>query len=133
VETLVDKRWNVHLGREMAVCLIVIPGGRVVVYLSPCVNPRERELAKKREPEHENIRMSGGRGGRNTMEREGRNSIWYMVSYHTVLVSYRTVYGIVPYGIGPQGGKSACVKRRLASFSGSRGGGLYCPESSEEH
>ncbi len=26
VETLVDGGWNVHLGREMAVCLIVIPG-----------------------------------------------------------------------------------------------------------
>ncbi len=53
MRTLVDSGWNVHLGWEMAVCLIVIPGGRVVVYLSPCVNPRERELARKREPEHE--------------------------------------------------------------------------------
>ncbi len=25
------------------------------------------------------------------------------------MVSYRTVYGIVPYGIGPQGGKTACM------------------------
>jgi hypothetical protein len=33
----------------------------------------------------------------------------YMVSYRTVLVSYRTVYGIVPYGIGPQGVKTACL------------------------
>jgi hypothetical protein len=53
VETLVDGGWNVHLGREMAVCLIVIPGGELLC-TSPCVNPRERELARKREPEHEN-------------------------------------------------------------------------------
>jgi hypothetical protein len=37
----------------MAVCLIVIPGGELLC-TSPCVNPRERELARKREPEHEN-------------------------------------------------------------------------------
>ena len=53
VEPLVDGGWNVHLGREMAVCLIVIPGGELLC-TSPCVNPRERELARKREPEHEN-------------------------------------------------------------------------------
>jgi hypothetical protein len=52
-ETLVDGGWNVHLGGEMAVCLIVIPGGELLC-TSPCVNPRERELARKREPEHEN-------------------------------------------------------------------------------
>jgi hypothetical protein len=40
-----------------------------------------------------------------------------MVSYRTVLVSHCTVYGIVPYGTGSQGEKTACAKRRLASFS----------------
>ncbi len=114
VGALVDGGWNVHLGEEMVVCLVVIPEGRgVVVYLSPCVNPRERELARKREPEHENMRIG--------VERGGRNTIWYMVSYRTVLVSYRTVlasyrtvYGIVPYGIGPQGGKAACMCEKEA-------------------
>ncbi len=51
--TPVDGGWNVHLGREMAVCLIVIPGEELLC-TSPCVNPRERELTRKREPEHEN-------------------------------------------------------------------------------
>jgi hypothetical protein len=74
VEPLVDGGWNVHLGREMAVCLIVIPGGELLC-TSPCVNPRERELARKREPEHEN---ECGKS------RE----------------KYHMVYGIVPYGIG---------------------------------
>jgi hypothetical protein len=59
----------------MVVCLVVISRGRgVVVYLSPCVNPRERELVRERE--HKNIRIS--------VERGGRNTIWYMVSYRTV-------------------------------------------------
>ncbi len=67
VETLVDKRWNVHQGEEMVVCLVVIPWARVVVvYHSPCVNPRERELARESQ-NIRNIRLSVGRGGRNTM------------------------------------------------------------------
>jgi hypothetical protein len=62
------------------------------------------------------MRMNVEKEGKNTMEKVGRNTIWYMVSYCMVLVEYRTVYGIVPYGTGPQGEKTACVKRRLASF-----------------
>jgi hypothetical protein len=43
VRTLVDSGWNVHLGREMAVCLIVIPGGEgCCVSLSMCKSQRER-------------------------------------------------------------------------------------------
>ncbi len=111
VRTLVDSGWNVHLGREMAVCLIVVPGARVVVYLSQCANPRERELARIREPEHE---YGWKEEGKIPWKKVGRNTIWYMVSYRTVLVSYRTVYGIVPYGTGPQGGKTACMCEKEA-------------------
>jgi hypothetical protein len=49
------------------------------------------------------------RWGKIPWEKVGRNTIWYMVSYRTVLVAYRTVYGIVPYGTGPQGGKTVCM------------------------
>jgi hypothetical protein len=44
VRTLVDSGWNVHLGREMAVCLIVIPGGGegCCVFLSMCKSQGER-------------------------------------------------------------------------------------------
>jgi hypothetical protein len=52
--------------------------------------------------------------GKIPWKKVGRNTIWYMVSYHTVLVSYRMVYGIVPYGIGPQGVKTACLCEKEA-------------------
>jgi hypothetical protein len=111
VRTLVVSGWNVHLGREMAVCLIVIPGGRVVVYLSPCVNPRERELARKREPEHEYVWKEEGEI---PWKKDGRNTIWYMVSYRMVYGIVPYGIGIVPYGIGPQGGKTACMCEKEA-------------------
>jgi hypothetical protein len=55
------------------------------------------------------MNMRVERGGKNTMEK-GREK------YHMVhgIVPYGI--GIVPYGIGSLGGKTACVKRRLASF-----------------
>jgi hypothetical protein len=85
----------------MVVCLVVIPGGRgVVVYLSPCVNPWERELARG----SQNMRISGEKGEKYHMV---YGIVPYGIWYRTVryMVSYHTVYGIVPYGIGLQGGK----------------------------
>jgi hypothetical protein len=90
VRTLVDSGWNVHLGREMAVCLIVIPGGRVVVYLSPCVNPRERELARESQTsEYQN------NCGKRREKYHGKRREKYHMVYGIVLYGI----GIVPYGI----------------------------------
>ncbi len=92
------------------------PRGEGDFCVSLSMSKSQGERAGKREPDIRISEWMWEEEGEIPWEKVGRNTIWYMVSYRTVLVLYRTVYGIVPYGIGPQGGKSACVKRRLASF-----------------
>jgi hypothetical protein len=90
------------------------------VYLSPCVNPRERELARESQTsEYQNM------GGK---RREKYPMVYGIIPYGIGIVPYSIWYRTVRYMVSYhmvldlRVEKTVCVKRRLASFRATQGG-----------